>query len=293
MTCDLITSARALYNLNNLSLTSNEQTTLEGLITAVSAAVKQYTGREFCSTEHDELYNGSGDLRLHLKEYPLISVSRVAHCPTTVLKIKNTDSAVQRATVQVTSTGLSLVVVGSATTTTNLINFATYTTLSAVKTAIDSTDGWTADIPDSNFNLRASADLRAIQGSFNAKDKFCELRVHTEELFDYDMDTDKGFLIRRRNFDADPNFQNLPTWFGGVNYWRVIYTAGYATIPEDIQEAVAKWVAVLFWETKRDPGLRQEQIPGAISRSPVQGTPEFVRIVLDKYKKTTIVRFSG
>jgi hypothetical protein len=53
-----------------------------------------------------------------------------------------------------------------------------------------------------------------------------------------------------------------PGWGGGINYWRVIYTAGYATVPEDVQEACAQWVAALFWQSKRDPGLALEQIPG-------------------------------
>ncbi|HKQ88599.1 MAG TPA: hypothetical protein VJS43_17710, partial [Candidatus Acidoferrales bacterium] len=52
-------------------------------------------------------------------------------------------------------------------------------------------------------------------------------------------------------------------WDGGVHHWRVRYSAGYSAVPDDVQEACAQWVAALFWQTKRDPGLESETIPGS------------------------------
>jgi hypothetical protein len=75
---DLITSARAKYNINQASFSSDEDTTLAALVTAVSKAVKRYCRREFDSQSFDQLYSGNGEQHLLLDEYPLISVSRVA-----------------------------------------------------------------------------------------------------------------------------------------------------------------------------------------------------------------------
>jgi hypothetical protein len=38
-----------------------------------------------------------------------------------------------------------------------------------------------------------------------------------------------------------------------VQRYRVRYTAGYSSIPTDVQEATAQWVAALFWQTKDNP----------------------------------------
>src|SRR5688572_26096227 len=110
---DLITRVRAKYNLNNQTTTSDEDTTLDALIAASSKAIRRYCRREFDSQQFDELYSGNGDDRLQLKQFPVISVARVAYEPSAVLRITNASASNQRATVAVTSTGLTLIRVAS------------------------------------------------------------------------------------------------------------------------------------------------------------------------------------
>src|ERR1700722_987899 len=106
---DLITSARALSNLNNLATSSDENTTLAALITAVSRAIENHCWRTFAVTSYDELYPGNNRGELVLRNYPIISIERVAHDPTPVLRVTNTSSSNQRATVKVTATGLEMI----------------------------------------------------------------------------------------------------------------------------------------------------------------------------------------
>ena len=73
-------------------------------------------------------------------------------------------------------------------------------------------------------------------------------------------------------------------WDGGLHYWRVIYSAGFSDIPDDVQEACAEWVAQLFWQTKRDPGLASESIPGTASRVTLQNMPASVKLLLGPYR---------
>src|SRR6266852_4009003 len=108
---DLITSARAQQNINQASFSGAETTTIASLVTAVSKAVKRYCRREFDSQTFDELYSGTGSYRLILAQYPIISVARVAGWPRAVLTIRNASGNNQRATVAVTSAGLSLTTV--------------------------------------------------------------------------------------------------------------------------------------------------------------------------------------
>jgi transposase len=65
---DLITLARAYQALQGVS---NQDALLGTLITAYSEAVAKWRRRRFVSTAFDELYNGNGDRRLLLRQYPL------------------------------------------------------------------------------------------------------------------------------------------------------------------------------------------------------------------------------
>ena len=276
---DLITRERALRSIDNRTLASGEDKIVDALIAAASNGVRRYCRREFVAKEHDELYAGTQSPCLSLREFPIVSVDRVAFDPTTVLRIANTSSANQRATVKVTDTGLTLVRVASGTTTTDAgATFAANTTLGAVQTAINALgNGWSATIPDANYSDWPSADLRALQGALSCKAVAAELRLHIQELSDFDIDAQHGVLLRRAG-----------VWFGGEQYWRIVYTAGFESVPEDVQEACAQWTAALFWQTKRDPGLTQEAIPGAVSRSAMHAIPSQITALLRPYRRYSV-----
>jgi hypothetical protein len=278
---DLITTARAKYNLNNLTTTSSEDTTLAALVTACSKAIKKFCRREFDSQTFDELYHGQGQEKLLLRQFPLLGVSRVAYDPVSVLRVQNSSASNQRATVAVTSSGLTLVRVASGTVTTDTsITWAGNATLGAVATAITALgNGWSAAVVDARYSSHASADLRALQGALNAKDVEANLVLHASELSSYDFDFGLGALLRPDE-----------TWTGGPNYWRIIYSAGYATVPEDVQEACAQWVASLFWKTKRDPGLASESVPSSVARVPMNNLPPEVRSLLEPYHDRRIMQ---
>ena len=63
---DLITRARALYNLNNQATTGDENNTLDALVSACSAAIEKYCRRDFVQSAYDEVYCGTADRRLFL-----------------------------------------------------------------------------------------------------------------------------------------------------------------------------------------------------------------------------------
>ena len=272
---NLITRARAIYNLNNRATTSDENTTLDALLAAVSKAIENYCWRTFANTSYDELYPGSDRRELVLRNYPSISIERVAFGPTPVLRVANTSASNQRATVKVTATGLELIRVASGVSATSTILFADQVTLTALAAAVTALgNGWSASVGSAADNLRASADLRALQGAFNAKDQEAELKLHTGELSSFLVDAERGCLTR-----ADG-----ACWNGGVHYWRVLYRAGYNAVPDDVQEACAQWVAQLFWQTKRDLGMSSESIPGTVSRVALRDMPASVQLLLAPYR---------
>jgi hypothetical protein len=274
---NLITRARAIYNLDNRSTTSAENTTLDALIAALSAAIERYCRRVFVSQALDELYDGRDHAELLLEHFPLVAVERVAFDPTAVVRIENTSASNQRAVVQVTSTGLTLTRVASGVSSSSSVTFAGNVTLTAVVSAVSALgNGWSASLVDANDANRASADLRGLQGALTAKDGAAELVLHRQELHDFTSDAARGILRRAAG------------WAGDAGYWRVMYTAGYASVPEDVQEACAQWVAHLFWQTKRDPGLASEAIPGAVARVPQRDMPTSVQVLLRPYRNLCV-----
>lgn len=271
---DLITRERALRNLASVSApTAADYLLIDGLIAACSQAVERYCNRSFAMCVFDELYSGNDRAVLILRNLPIASVERVAFAPTPVLQIANTSAANQRAAVQVADDGLVLTHVASGVTTTTTLAFASVVTLSSAASAVNALgSGWSATVV-TGFGDRASSDLRASQGAFACRDAAADLRMHVEELRDFEVDSPRGYLLRRDG-----------VFTGGIHAWRVIYSAGFTTVPEPVQEACAQWVAALYWQAKRDPNVTQEAIPGALSRSWQSDLPAMTRTLLRPYR---------
>lgn len=272
---DLITRARALHNLNNRATTEAEDDTLDALISAVSRAIERFCWRTFAVATFDELHRGTRRTELVLRSYPLASVERVAYAPGPALEIANTSATVQRATVKVTATGLELIRVASGVATTSTLLFSDQPTLTALAAAVTALgNGWSASVVAPVDGLRASADLRALQGAFPCRDRSALLHLHLQELAGFHVDAEHGILTRAEG----------AVWQGGLDYWRIVYRAGYASVPEDVQEACAQWVAMLFWQTKRDPGLGSETLPGVVARAPLRDLPLSLHALLRPYR---------
>jgi hypothetical protein len=291
------------------SITDNSQDALLGvLVAAYSDAVRKYCRRDFSLQSYDELYSGTGDRRLFLRQYPLVSVASVRYRPVTVLKVQNTDTATnQRATVQVSATGLNLVRVASGVVSTvadTTLSFAGYPTLQSLATAVSALgNGWSAQaVGDTGGDYGAwpSADLFVApsygdgvtsQGALTARGQSAELKLHTYELSGYQFDP-RGWLLRAIPY-TDPELLHPEdlVWPVGVNNFRVQYTAGYAAIPEAVQEATALWVAQAYWYTQRDPELASQNVPGQISQTwgagkeDANNPPDRVKRLLASYRR--------
>jgi hypothetical protein len=287
----LITRERALRNLATLtSPSAAENLLVDSLSAAVSDAIERHCKRAFAVQPYDELYDGNDQPLLHLRQFPVVSIERIAYDPAAVLTIQNTSASNQRASVKVTESGLTLTRVASGVTTSSALDFASYVTLGALATALAALgNGWEATVA-SGYSSYASADLRATQGAYNAKAAAAELCIHLQELSSFDVDEKRGVLTRGRGYEVADGFhpQVSPVFFGGRNFWRVLYTAGFATVPEAVQEACAEWVAALFWQAKRDPNLTQEATPGVVSRAVHQDIPSMVQALLRPYRVITL-----
>jgi hypothetical protein len=310
---DLITLSRAEQDIQGYTPGSNDAL-IAALITAYSDAIEKYCRRRFVSTSYDELYDGNGDRRLLLRQYPIQSVQSVRYRPVTVLKIINNNTAsIQRATVQVTATSITLTSVASGVISTDVSStYASFPTIQGIANNINGLgNGWSAQavgLPSGDYGLFPSADLyvpssygdgttTTSQGALTARGAYAELKLHTYELQGYQWDP-RGWLLRAIPY-TDPELLHPEDfiWPIGINNFRVQYTAGYTVIPESVQEACALWVAIAYYQTQRDPSLQSQELAATVKQSWGQqdpmNPPPRVRALLAPYRRHTVSTEQG
>lgn len=279
-----LTSLSRVKEHMNLSV-STYDSKLNTLLASASRAIEKYCDRKFISESFVEYVNGKDVWRndyINLRNCPVTAISRVAVRPETILEIKNTTASNQRATVQVTSTGLSLSRVASGTTTTSTLAFSSYTTVTALANAVIALgSGWTATVngDSNNYGGWPTSLIKTIQGALNAKDG-ARILMYVQELYDYRLDETEGTL-----------WGTFPTGYQSI---EVRYTAGYDTIPDDVQQGCCAIVGTLFDLSNSDGTKLSERIGdySYTNVTPAEGYAAIVgsdaKFLLDSYRKVRV-----
>jgi hypothetical protein len=234
-----------------------DERTIDALIGAASDWVQKHCRRDFHARAYDELYHGTGDRRLLLREYALLKVQSVRYRPVTVLKVQNTDTATnQQARVTITKDGLELERVASGTRSVDAsVTFSACPTPTAAAGAINALGSdWQAQVQGdgTDYGKWPSVDLYvpqsygtglSSQGALTARGQFAELKMHTYELAGYQWDP-RGWLLRAIPY-TDPELVHPEdlVWPAGINNFRVQYVAGYPQVPDAVQEATGQLVS--------------------------------------------------
>jgi hypothetical protein len=186
-----------------------------------------------------------------LNNYPIQSISRVAMFNQNVLMIQNTDSTRSSATFSLDATNLNLAwqtngVAGSQT-----LTLASYPTIQNLATAVSAVSGWSATALGSIFANYPVSFLRPPQGAFDVRwTGSAYLKMHTYNLADYDQNPLTGEIVS-------------PMGFGfGSQIVRVVYTAGFATIPAPIQQACAELAVMVYNARGQNANLQSENLGG-------------------------------
>lgn len=253
---DLITVSRATQNAALSALNASNAAYLASLITAASDAIRRACNRDFSQSTYTEYYSGSGSSGtvepLRLRQFPVTEITRVATSPRAALHVQNTDGlGNQRATVETTPTSVRLLRVASASSVTVDLAFATYPTIALLAAAANALGGgWNATAVG-DFANWPSSELKPLQGAANALIGGRDLEVYTEDLQPYldwppgdpSGDGGRGFCGWRLDDETGELFGRFPR--GQLNV-RIDYTAGFATIPQPVQEAAVQLVQDLY-----------------------------------------------
>lgn len=250
--------------------------------------VKEYCDRTFESTSYSlEKYDGSGDSYLFLNQYPVTAITRLSIGHIEVVRIKNTATDANNATIAVSSTTLTLTVDGGASAHTDTLTLSAYTTMALLVAAINalSAYSWSATIESSIYNNLKPSDLLELFGSY------CGNRSDTGQTEAYLYVPERPETYYEVN--ANTGMVKLPYPIrAGMNNVIVSYTAGYssANMPKDLRLAVlilTKWLYDKRNESSY--GLKQYSIGHVSAVFPDESIPVDARDILDKYRRVCFV----
>ena len=247
--------ATALTNLANVKLylgIAETVTTYDELllmlIDQVTNTVERFCGRTFYLTTYTKKrYNGSGGSLLLFDDFPITGINRIATNSYGVLAINNISTDASHATVTVSTTGLTLVIVGGANAGTDTLLFSASTTLGTLDDAVVALGkGWTATT-SSGYTDKPSTELIPEEAQMVLNNS-TYLEVPGDPISGYVLDANKGEVYYSNGF--------------ALGYRNIIvdYTAGYAIIPYGLELAVLELIAYIYRLSRRDPTLKSEKL---------------------------------
>ena len=223
---------------------STDDTILEQAIDRASNAIRSYCDRNFVSATYREFYDSFGAKRLALKQSPIEKIIFVGAATQSVLSVQMTNASDIFASVGVDDAHLHLtrVDVNGSESTTN-ISLATHNTTTELATQISATTGFSAsslvNIPAYHLQRLAGAELM---------NRTVLIEGFVEGIYDYLANLDAGILYG--------------SWLSQYQSVLVRYTAGYSTIPYDVQQATMMIASRIYKGRLRDPGLASESLGG-------------------------------
>lgn len=226
---------------------ADDDALLSVLVDRATDLIQTYCDRKFESATYaSERYNGRGFSRLYLKQWPLTAVARVAVGEQSALEVTSSDGSAYSATVEVSDTAVLTALHGGTNDGTNTDLIASYTSLSAMATQIATHTSWTASVVSGYDNWESTELIR--HGARETNDTSLFLEVPNDRMTDFDVDYDDGVIYRSGGFAR------------GERNVYVNYTAGYTTIPDDLDHTAIEVVADLFKMRSLNTSLKSERI---------------------------------
>jgi len=255
----------ALTSLSNLKdwigvTGTADDAILESAIDRASDIIELYCDRKFKTRTFYEFVQPNGDRTVTVDNVPIISINSVAYGSAIAFTVESdTASTDVLATVGNDGTDLRLRKVASdGTTTTSTIAFSSYATTTLIVNYInDSVSGWTATL---SVNAYARSLYRF--GGPGVIEAPCNFEYQRDNVSEYRVDFAAGqihMIADRfpgiRSDDASAN--RFPSVFFPV---FVEYEAGFATIPDDLEQSAIEIAADLYRERKQDRTLGSESL---------------------------------
>jgi hypothetical protein len=209
--------------------------------------VKTYCGRNFEQVAMMEILHHKTGASVFLKEYPVISVQKLAVGKTTALLVANSNTTTT-AQVSVSTSGVSIAYNYGAPTT---VLFSSYTTLSAIAAAIIAAgSGWSASVV-AGFEQTLSSELIPQMSLECINNTSVELAVPKQALSNYHLneltgEVSTGGLETRPYLDDDRGYPDFDLEHRHHHFIYANYTAGYSPIPADLKLGILALIKSVY-----------------------------------------------
>jgi hypothetical protein len=253
----------ALTSLSNLKswlgiTATTDDAVLEKAIDRATARIESYVGRLIKSRSYSEWRSGAGVDTIRLHQWPVSQITNVWTGNKAAIVIGAT-SGYLRASVSVNQETETPALV-TTTTTTAGVTVATTHDFATLKTTADLVTAGILTVP--GFTASLTTDLRSVQlrpraGADAVLASVTLYAADTASEYTYDYDTGR--------LSIDPSWwAQWPMDRGvmpdAVKSVLIEYTAGYATVPDDIEQACIEVAAMMYRDRRRDSGLASESL---------------------------------
>jgi hypothetical protein len=255
---NLITTAQAQALLPGLS--AAEVAALAGLGPAASSAVERYCRRKLSYGSYVEYHRPANTRKIRLRAWPVSPGSLdLRTSPEQVATLTCSDTAAQRASASLTSTGLTLARSRSGAPPASVLALASSVTLADLQAAVAGAGGWSMAIAP-GYAAWLVADLEPNPGAMSGLGQSVGLTAYVRGLSLYAIDDPSTGVIELTE-DRPQEFRFADRAFGGVYGFgsvsggfgdprranvRCAYSAGFDAsaiagppVPDDLQLAVA------------------------------------------------------
>ena len=239
--------------LNALLITNEQTLIITGdyligqLIARATDFLNRICRRTLEETEYiHERYDG-GEQKIFLRNWPVTEVTQISSGKANAVRVRYTSATAYNAYMIVSTTGVTLVVDGTAAG--PEITFAAPATLLTVANAINALAGWEATVAAPAYNSYPAIQIFRKLNRY-ALNQFVYLEIPDEPIDGYEVEYENGILYFPSTFSSG---------------WRnifVTYMAGYVAgaIPPALQQICIELVKYKYNLIKKDSALKSEQI---------------------------------
>jgi len=245
-TSGALTSTANFKSYADISHTDDD-TLIGYLISRATSAIENYCDKTLTSTTYREFYDGSGDTELVLNQYPISAVTLVSTSRQDVIRIKNENSDAYNAYVTVDDTYMYLVVMGGTNAGTDTLTLASYTVTELVAAINALTTGWTAYNDNTLLGVWESIEVLPCEG-LEALASNTYVQIPYEPLYNFKVYKNQGTLHYSGKFPL--GHQNI----------IVKYTAGYSTMPADLEQICIDLAMTYYKSRNIDTSVAAEKL---------------------------------
>ena len=238
-------------------------TLIDALVDRATSALEAYCGHVFGEDDYRHRFDGDGTTSLFLPEFPVTQVALLSVSLQDVIKIKNTSSDAWHAYVEVVesasdpsvSSTMNLVIQGGTNDGSDALTLSSYTLTTLVAAIIAKSKGWTATLNMSDWGVWDAPELLPCSG-LHCLDDYAYVQTPYEPEIDF-------AVIGQRfpPYNGNVGELQLPTGFAtGKQNVIVRYTAGYPTIPDDLEQICIDLIGVYFKSRNTDTTIKSEKL---------------------------------